>query len=65
VIREFLQQGLIDDLTLSIVPVLLGKGIPLFGSELPEQRLRLESSKAYESGLVQLRYARLDAQAQL
>jgi len=64
VIREFLQQGLIDDLTLSIVPVLLGTGIPLFGSELPEQKLRLESSKAYESGLVQLRYARLDAQAQ-
>jgi dihydrofolate reductase len=58
VIRQFLRGGLIDDLTLSIVPVLLGHGIPLFGSELPEQRLKLESSRAFESGLVQLSYAR-------
>lgn len=58
VIRQFLLGNLIDDVTLSIVPVLLGSGIPLFGSELPEQRLKLESSKAFESGLVQLCYAR-------
>jgi dihydrofolate reductase len=58
VIRQFLLGNLIDDLTLSIVPVLLGNGIPLFGSELPEQRLQLQSSKAFESGLVQLCYAR-------
>lgn len=64
VIREFLMQGLIDDLTLSIVPLLLGSGIPLFGSELPERKLRLESCKSYESGLVQLRYARFDDSAQ-
>jgi dihydrofolate reductase len=58
VIREFLAQGLIDDLTVSIIPTLLGKGIALFGSEVPEQRLTLASCKAYESGLVQLGYAR-------
>jgi hypothetical protein len=40
------------------VPMLLGKGIPLVGAEVPEQRLVLESSKAYESGLVQNCYAR-------
>src|SRR3954463_13143822 len=58
VIRQFMNDNLIDDLTLSIVPLLLGQGISLFGSEVPEQRLQLESNKAYESGLVQLRYAR-------
>jgi dihydrofolate reductase len=58
VIREFLVQDLLDDITVSIIPTLLGKGIALFGAEVPEQRLRLESCKAYESGLVQLRYAR-------
>ena len=58
VIREFLAADLIDDLTLSVVPMLLGKGIPLFGAEVPEQRLALESSKSYESGLVQNCYAR-------
>ena len=58
VIRDFLAHHLIDDLTLSIIPTLLGQGIPLFGAEVPEQRLVLESSQAYASGLVQLRYAR-------
>jgi len=29
-IRSFLRKGLIDDVTLSIIPVLLGDGIPLF-----------------------------------
>lgn len=61
VIREFLVHDLIDDLTLSIVPVLLGRGVALFGNEVPEQRLALESCQAYESGLVQLRYARQPA----
>jgi len=58
VIRDFLAAGLIDDMTLSIVPLLLGTGIPLFGAEVPEQRLLLESSRSYPSGLVQLHYAR-------
>lgn len=58
VIRHFLSHDLIDDLTISIVPTLLGRGITLFGPELPEQRLLLESSQAYASGLVQLRYKR-------
>lgn len=58
VIRDFLVANLIDDLTLSIVPVLLGSGIRLFGEEVPEQRLKLASSQSYGSGLVQLRYER-------
>jgi dihydrofolate reductase len=58
VIREFLAHDLIDDLTLSVIPLLLGRGVALFGNEVPEQRLALESCQAYESGLVQLRYAR-------
>jgi dihydrofolate reductase len=58
VIRDFLAAGLIDDITLSIVPTLLGSGIPLFGAEVPEQQLVLESSRSYPSGLVQLHYTR-------
>ncbi|HKY40266.1 MAG TPA: dihydrofolate reductase family protein [Polyangiaceae bacterium] len=58
VIRDFLAAGLIDDMTISIVPVLLGEGIALFGPEVPEQRLVLESSRSYPSGLVQLHYLR-------
>jgi dihydrofolate reductase len=55
-IRSFLRENLIDDLTLSIIPILLGDGIPLFGAEIPERRLRLAGSQTFASGLVQLRY---------
>ncbi len=58
VIRHFLAHQLIDDMTISVVPTLLGRGIPLFGDEVPEQRLALEHCQAYPSGLVQLRYGR-------
>jgi len=58
VIRSFLGADLIDDFTLSIIPVLLGRGISLFGNEVPELRLTLESSESYPSGLVQLRYGK-------
>lgn len=55
-IRGFLAAGLIDDLTVSVIPVLLGAGITLFGEGVPETRLTLQGSRAYESGLMQLRY---------
>jgi len=65
VIRHFLAGGLVDDLTLSIVPVLLGEGIPLFASGGPGLDLRLLESRAFPSGLVQLRYARASSTGNL
>lgn len=56
VIRSFLKAHLVDDLTLSVVPILLGSGIPLFGPGLPETSLELEESRSFTSGLVQSRY---------
>ena len=56
VIRQFLKAGFIDDMTISVIPVLLGDGIRLFVGGEPEQRLKLESSQSWESGLAQLRY---------
>jgi dihydrofolate reductase len=58
VVSQFLQAGLVDDLTVSIIPVLLGDGIPLFQGQgrQPERSLRLAGSRAFASGLVQLRY---------
>jgi len=52
VISQFLAAGLIDELTVSQVPVLLGDGIRLFhgGAERP---LSLVTSRAFPSGLVQ------------
>lgn len=56
VIGQFLAKGLIDDLTISIVPILLGTGAPLFSGPSRESRLELISSEQYPTGLVQLRY---------
>ena len=62
-IRSFLATGLISDLTLSVIPILLGRGIPLFreiGREpsYGEHTLKCTGTQAYPSGLVQLRYER-------
>jgi len=62
-IRAFLATDLVTDLTLSVVPILLGAGIPLFrevGKEpgYGEHRLKLARSKSWANGLVQLRYER-------
>ena len=56
VIRQFLAARLVDDLTLSIVPVVLGEGISLFSGGLPEQKLVLEEARSWPTGLTQLRY---------
>lgn len=55
-VRSFLAAGLIDDLTLTTIPVILGRGIPLFGTALPEAPLDLESVRTMPLGLVQSRY---------
>jgi len=57
-IRSFLAAGLIDDIVISVVPRILGRGIPLFGLGIPSLDLRLESSETFDTGLVQLRYTR-------
>jgi dihydrofolate reductase len=57
-IRGFLREGLVDELTIDVVPLVLGAGRPLFGSGLPELPLKLLEAKSFPSGLVQLRYAR-------
>jgi dihydrofolate reductase len=56
VIRLFLSENLIDDLTLSIVPVLLGDGIRLFDDAGATRRLRTIESRVFPSGLVQIAY---------
>lgn len=55
-IQRFLAAGLIDDVTITIIPVLLGDGIPLFASGIPEAQLTLTGCDASENGFVQVRY---------
>lgn len=56
VVSQFLAAGLLDELTISVLPVVLGAGIPLFQGAGPERWLRLASCRPFAGGMVQLRY---------
>ena len=55
--RSFCQLGLVTEYILSIMPCLLGAGIPLLAAEASLKTLRLKDQKHFSSGVVQLRYA--------
>ncbi len=55
-IQRFLIAGLIDEITITRVPLLLGSGIPLFGELESDVELRLVESHSFENGMVQSRY---------
>ena len=56
IVNELFKEKLIDQIYLSIVPILLGDGVRLFKGGLPEQNLKLINSKQFETGLIQLQY---------
>lgn len=56
VIHELLNSKLIDEMIISVIPILLGDGIRLFKGELQENILQLNECKSFSSGLVQLHY---------
>ena len=55
-VQGFLRAGLVQRLVITRVPVLIGEGIPLFGSLPHDVRLRHVSTRSYPSGLVQSEY---------
>ena len=56
-IQGFLNAGLIQRLIMTRIPVLLGSGIPLFGSLARDIRLEHMATRSYPSGMVQSEYA--------
>jgi dihydrofolate reductase len=56
IIQQLINAGLVSEITLSIIPVLLGDGIRLFDNGLTPHNLTLIDSKSFTSGLVQLKY---------
>lgn len=55
-IQRFLQARLIDEITITQIPVLLGSGIPLFGSIGVEVSLSHLETTSSKNGFVQTRY---------
>lgn len=58
----FMKENLVDELMLSVHPILLGSGKPLFENLDTRTQLKLTNSITYNSGLVQLFYDVLKAQ---
>lgn len=58
VIQSFLNAGLIDELIIARVPVLIGAGIPLFGSIKRDVIFDHQRTLSYPNGLVRSYYRR-------
>jgi len=56
VVQEFLRAGLLHHITITRVRVLIGDGIPLFGSVPRDIKLRHIGTRQYKSGLVTTEY---------
>ena len=55
-IQSFINENLITDITITVIPVLIGSGIPLFGSVKNDIEFEHISTKTYEFGFVQNKY---------
>lgn len=58
VITAFLNLGQIDEMILSMIPVILGSGIPLFPGSPKETSFELTDTCAFDTGIVNLSYKR-------
>ncbi len=57
-----LEENLIDEMIVSIMPMILGNGLPFFSIEAKtdmERLLELKETKSFQSGVVQLRYSKM------
>jgi dihydrofolate reductase len=57
IVGACLNGGVIDEIILTVVPVLLGEGLPLFPPQhCGDRQLRLRETRGFATGLVQLTY---------
>lgn len=55
--QAFLERGMVDEIRLTVAPVLLGDGLRLFGALTAEKRWDLKDVRAFKNGFVELHYA--------
>ena len=55
-VKEFIRSKLADEIRLSVLPIILGDGLPFFDHVGEEQVLHLKDVTAYKTGMVELWY---------
>jgi dihydrofolate reductase len=55
---SFRAEGLTTEYIISVIPIVLGAGVRMFGEDGSPEKLTLVESKRYPSGIVQLRYVK-------
>jgi len=55
-IQRFLRDSLVDEMTITTIPILLGDGLPLFGKLEKDIKLELVKSESFKNGFVQNKY---------
>ena len=56
IIASFLDEGLIDEFIITVVPTFIGEGIPIIAPRSRNVPLKLRSAKPFPDGVVQLHY---------
>jgi len=54
--KAFIQAKLADEIRLTVLPIILGDGLPFFEALGIEQPLHLKDERPYKSGMVELHY---------
>ncbi|MBE0669899.1 MAG: dihydrofolate reductase [Anaerolineales bacterium] len=55
-IQRFLREGLVDEMTITTIPILIGEGLPLFGALEKDIKLELIEARSFPNGFVQKKY---------
>jgi dihydrofolate reductase len=63
VASQFADAGLLDEVRVTVVPVVLGAGKPLFDRRLPGGPMRLTGALPRPTGMVELRYELVDRES--
>ena len=59
-ITTFINEGLLDKMIISIIPKIIGEGLPLFANKPKETNWKLTEAKPYDTGVVNLTYEKAD-----
>ena len=55
-ITKFINEAILDKMIITVIPKMIGKGIPLFADKLKETNLRIVDIQLFDTGAVNLTY---------